>query len=286
MIQLMTMTSSNLQVLSLGAGVQSSALLLMSCKGLLPKLDVAIFADVGWEPPAVYQQLEFLKVEGEKSGIPVVTVSEGNLKEDYLRGIETNTRASSIPLFTKAKEGSKNEGRLWRQCTFDYKIKPVHKYIRQELLGLRPRQHAPKTCVVDQWMGISYDEISRVKDSKHKFMQHIFPLVNIPTQMLDKDWRREDCIKWLEDNYNIDPPRSACIGCPYHSNEEWRHIKADPELWADAVEFDNQIRHQPKLKNEAYVHRKCLPLDQIDLADPKDPNLFGWDEHCDGLCGT
>ena len=280
------MSSSNFQVLSLGAGVQSSALLLMSCKEMLPKLDVAIFADVGWESPAVYEQLKFLTEEAAKHDIPVVTVSAGNLKEDYLKGIETNTRAASIPLFTKAKEGSKNEGRLWRQCTYDYKVVPVHKYIRQELLGLKPRQHAPKTCVVDQWMGISYDEISRVKPSKHKFMRHIFPLIGIPFAMLDKEWKRSDCIAWIQDNYNIDPPRSACIGCPYHNNDEWRRIKADPELWADAVQFDKDIRHQPKLENEAYVHRKCIPLDQLDLTDKEDPNLFGWDEHCDGLCGT
>ena len=150
------------QVLSLGAGVQSSALLLMSAKGLLPKLDVAIFADVGWEPPDVYNQLEFLRDEGAKAGIPVVTVSVGNLKEDYLKAVKEGERVASIPLFTKAKDGSDKRGKLWRQCTFEYKIKPVHKYIREEVLGLRPRQHAPKTCVVDQWMGISYDEISRV----------------------------------------------------------------------------------------------------------------------------
>lgn len=35
-----------LRVLSLGAGVQSSVLLLMSCRGELPKLDAAVFADV------------------------------------------------------------------------------------------------------------------------------------------------------------------------------------------------------------------------------------------------
>ena len=41
--------SEPLRILSLGAGVQSSAVLLMSCDGVLPKLDCAIFADTGWE---------------------------------------------------------------------------------------------------------------------------------------------------------------------------------------------------------------------------------------------
>lgn len=39
-----------LKVLSLGAGVQSSALLLMSCRGVLPRIDAAVFADTRFEP--------------------------------------------------------------------------------------------------------------------------------------------------------------------------------------------------------------------------------------------
>lgn len=39
-----------LKVLSLGAGVQSTTVLLMSWAGELPPLDCAIFADTGWEP--------------------------------------------------------------------------------------------------------------------------------------------------------------------------------------------------------------------------------------------
>ncbi|WP_328973307.1 hypothetical protein [Streptomyces sp. NBC_00239] len=38
------------RILSLGASVQSSVLLCLSAKGILPRVDVAIFADTGWEP--------------------------------------------------------------------------------------------------------------------------------------------------------------------------------------------------------------------------------------------
>ena len=37
-----------LVVLSLGAGVQSSTMAIMSAKGVLPKVDCAIFADTGY----------------------------------------------------------------------------------------------------------------------------------------------------------------------------------------------------------------------------------------------
>ncbi len=49
----------DLKVLSLGAGVQSSVMLLMADRGLLgDKPDVAIFADTQWEPKEVYEHLE------------------------------------------------------------------------------------------------------------------------------------------------------------------------------------------------------------------------------------
>ena len=57
------MSNSNptLRVLSLGAGVQSSALALMAEEGDAPMPDCAIFADVGAEPQEVYDYLEYLK---------------------------------------------------------------------------------------------------------------------------------------------------------------------------------------------------------------------------------
>lgn len=41
-----------LKILSLGAGVQSTTLLLLAERGELERPDRAIFADTGWEPPS------------------------------------------------------------------------------------------------------------------------------------------------------------------------------------------------------------------------------------------
>jgi hypothetical protein len=49
-----------MRTLSLGAGVQSTTLLLMSLDGTLPKVDCAIFADTGWEPARVYEHLALI----------------------------------------------------------------------------------------------------------------------------------------------------------------------------------------------------------------------------------
>ena len=68
-----------IEVLNLGAGVQSSTVLLMSIKGELPKLDHAIFADTGWEPAAVYRQMEWLRKEALDAGIDVHRVTLGDI---------------------------------------------------------------------------------------------------------------------------------------------------------------------------------------------------------------
>ncbi|MEU9939101.1 hypothetical protein [Streptomyces lavendulae] len=51
-----------LRALSLGAGVQSSALLCLSADGTLPKIDVAIFADTGWSRADCIRYLERLRL--------------------------------------------------------------------------------------------------------------------------------------------------------------------------------------------------------------------------------
>ena len=56
----------DLKYISLGEGVQSPALYLMSCNGDAEKADVAIFADTGDEPTYVYEYLEYLKTIGRQ----------------------------------------------------------------------------------------------------------------------------------------------------------------------------------------------------------------------------
>ena len=98
------MNGPALRVLSLGAGVQSTALLLLAAEN--PKrarLDAAIFADTGWEPAAVYAHLDRLEAEvARPAGIPVYRVSVGNIRDDAL---DPAHRFASMPLYTKAAPG-------------------------------------------------------------------------------------------------------------------------------------------------------------------------------------
>jgi len=269
-----------IRVLSLGAGVQSTCLLLLSCRGELPKLDYAIFADTGWEPKAVYKQLEWLKVESAKHGIPVITVTAGNIRDDMLG----NKRFTTMPFFITNPDGSSGFGR--RQCSREYKIHPIETWEKRKILGLRPHQHAPKHPVIEQWMGITHDEAHRAKPSYERWKMHSFPFIDLPPSgYLDRMWRRRDCIAWLEENYpDISVPRSACIGCPFHSDKEWREIRAMPDEWDDAVDFDRKIRVNGK--GEQFLHKTCKPLSEVDFRTDADKGQGElWGNECEGMCG-
>jgi hypothetical protein len=272
------MTPPVLRVLSLGAGVQSSTVLLMSLAGELPLVDAAVFADTGWEPRAVYQHLDRLEAAAAKAGVPVYRVSTGNLREDAL---DPRHRFASMPLHVRREDGRR--GMIRRQCTREYKITPIRRQVRQlwQATGKPP---------VEQWLGISLDEAHQMRDSDVAYIDNVYPLV-------DARMTRADCQRWLAD-HGWQAPKSACIGCPFRSDRRWRELRDNsPAEWADAVAFDRAIRAghrrhgQPALRGRAYLHRSLVPLDRVDLrstprrgsgAEPGD----GFGNDCHGLCGT
>ena len=121
-------------------------------------------------------------------------VSKGNLKQDMLdavNGVARYNKWIDIPVFTiNSKTGKK--GLLRRQCTSQYKILPVNKKIR-DLLNVGYRKRVPKDTVVEVLMGISYDEIIRMKDNRIKYITNVYPLI-------DKKFKRQDCINWMKEN--------------------------------------------------------------------------------------
>ena len=189
----------DLDVLSLGAGVQSTTLALLAAEGVLPKPDVAIFADTGWEPRAVMDHLARLTDTLTLAGIPVEVVQEGDLRADAL---DLN-KPIKVPAFVKNPDGS--QGKQMRSCTDRYKLRPIRAEIRRRL-GAEPTaeavckgcdgtgervapwrakrgDHTPGLCSVCEgegvlsrygpvpagkwarvWIGMSTDEMERVSD--------------------------------------------------------------------------------------------------------------------------
>ena len=229
-----------LRVLSLGAGVQSTTVLLMALRGEFPeKPDCAIFADTGWEPAAVYEHLAWLECEARRGGIPVHRVSAGNLKQDLLDAVAgRRKRVANPPFYVRNRDEAREYatpdrgGMLWRGCTKEYKIDPIRRTIRALAEGLTGSSRLPAGCI-EQWFGISLDEWRRMRRSAVAYIVNRYPLV-------DARLTRSDCIDWLKRNGYHVPPKSACLGCPYHSDATWRAMKRVmlPEMlssvWAES----------------------------------------------------
>ena len=163
---------------------------------------------------------------------------------------------------------------LWRQCTADYKIAPVNKYIK-ERLGIGRKSKAGK--LVNLWFGLSVDEMLRMRRSELWWAENKYPLI-------EKRLNRQDVIKYVRNSGLPEPQRSACYFCPYHSREYWRWLKKHhPNEFDRAVEFDKIIRNWPNTRMPAYLHRDCVPLNDIDNGqlDMFDDMI----DECDGVCG-
>ena len=278
------------RTLSLGAGTQSTVLALMLSKSdsqLLklgyPKPDVAIFADTGWEPEYVYRHLDWL--EGQLQ-YPLIRVSDGNLKTNLIAGkTVSGHHFIDVPLFTVNGDGKK--GMLRRQCTNHYKVRPIYRRIRKLAGGQRGRPF-PKNKHVEMWLGMSLDEVSRMKPSREPWVEHRWPLV-------DLGMTREDCIDWFQSEYpNRYLPRSACVICPYRSDEHWIELKhQEPESYREAVEFDRWLRKTTSnpvrklLNGRPYLHSARQPLDSVIAKREKAgvDKIDNFNNECEGLCG-
>jgi hypothetical protein len=239
-----------ISVISLGAGVQSTTLLLMACGGLIePRPVEAIFADTQSEPAEVYRHLEWLE---SVSTIPIRRVTNGSLRDKALE-------RSMIPAFVRVNGDG---GPLNRSCTRDYKI----------------RHGADHVNVL---MGISLDEATRMTTSRDAWQTNAYPLV-------DHRMTRHDCLLWLERRGYPRPPKSACTFCPYHDNRYWRDMRDHhPDDWADAVAFDEAIRQGlPRVRGDVFLHRSMVPLRLVDLSTPQDRGQLAFDLECEGYCGV
>lgn len=293
-----------LEVLSFGAGVQSTTLLYMSCDGVLPKLDAAIFADTQWEPKAVYAHLERCKEKAAKAGIRVIVSTAGNLRQDLLdfwhkRESADGKRRASIPAFVKNADGSR--GLVRRQCTGTYKIDVVESIIRTDLLGLSRGKRWPTVPTVRQWIGISSDEHHRRRMSQRPAIELWYPLIDAFTvrpdgNLFDRGFTRGDCFAWLRERCYPEPPRSACIGCPFHSDAEWARLKSEsPDEFADACEVDRLIRdfdqtrlgERGQLMGSPYLHSSLIPLEMVEFRPAEDRSEGrGLVNECLGMCGV
>lgn len=265
-------------IISLGAGVQSSTMLLMAIHGeITPKPELAIFADTR-EPKNVYAWLDYLQPLAEASGITVKRVKRGDIYRDVMSATKDG-HLDNPPFHVRDEHGEMQMIR--RKCTGYYKKAIIRKTVNQWVGG------DVRNEKVVQWFGISWDEIERMHTSDVKYIEHRYPLVEL--QMT-----RFDCLKWMSSHGYSQPPKSSCTFCPFHSDHHWLQLyENDPTSFAEAEMVDGHIRNNvPGLRGQAYLHKSGQPLrmaiEAVKRAKDAQYTLFnmGDFQECGGYCGV
>ena len=270
--------------LSLGAGVQSSVMLMLAIRGEIERPDHVIFADTGFEPRAVYEHLEWCKKQCLKAELPIhVVKATMDMREEFeaYEAGEIKHMHSRPPLYMTRTDG---KGPGWpsiRQCTGNSKVEPLAR-IQKKLMGHKTeRTIADGECILQ--IGISTDEARRASPSRVRWIEHSYPLID-PLKM-----SRSDCQSWWERNYpHHSLPSSSCVICPYKTNRMWAAMKRDtPEDFAVAVEYDKRFRaaYERRTGQSVYVSREFKPLDEVSLGEGQQAFDLEDEIYCAGGCG-
>lgn len=264
------LTTKPIRMLSLGWGVQTFTYACMVALNEEPPLDYAVFADTRHESSKTYAFIEKWQPWLEEHGIRVVTVRANNT--DVV--IRKWSNATMIPAFTFNTKGE--EGQTNRQCTNNWKIRPIRTFAR----SLLPK--TPPVGAVEMVLGISWDEALRIRDSDVRYISNSYPLV-------EQRITRAQSILWLEAHNLEVPPKSACVFCPYHSRRIWQEMKReDGSDWQRAVAADREVRDK-RPDFQLFVHPVRKPL-ELAVRIPEDEGARQMsliEQSCDsGYCFT
>ena len=229
---------------SYGGGTQSVAIAVLLAQGRLPTPKVVVMADTGreatetWEYHAAHVAplLASAGVTVEVAGHDLATV------DLYPAAGERPL----LPAFTK-------EGKLPTYCSVEWKRRVVRRLLRSKGYGPgRP---------VDLWLGISLDEVERLKASDVDWVRHRWPLC------FDVRMTRAECRALVLDAGLPEPPKSSCWMCPFRQNAQWRRLRDHyPQDWAKAVALDTAIRARDP-DGALYVHHSRVALAEADLGE-------------------
>ena len=149
---------------------------------------------------------------------------------------------------------------------------------------------------VETWLGISLDEIQRMRDSREKWNTHVYPLI-------DLRWRRNDCVRYMADNHpDVVVGKSSCLICPFHSRRQWVSLYREyPDEIREGAELEARMNRAREINGktlrlgDVYMHVNRKPLLQaiqqdIDMME-RNPELpgfesEGWGNECSGHCGV
>ena len=262
--------------------MQSTALALMSCENAqaaneghppphpkVPIYDLVVFCDLGFEPPWVKGQVEFIRQACKQVHIPFQVLS-APLYTDFLKNFGER-RTISIPWWTLRKDGHKSK--MPRNCTIDYKVELISKYVRWELLGYKKGQRLrdEDKKAHEMHMGFSAEEARRCKESPNPMFVNRFPLV-------DMGLTRADNYAYIKDVWGLETKASACTFCPFHKNYFFKYLREnEPEQFKKVVGMDELLRDKtpkPPMDSDLFISRSRKRLEDLTPEDCDDAECF------------
>lgn len=242
-------------ILSFGGGVNSVALMILLVREASP-LDEVVFSDTGSELPETYQYLDTTRDFLGRHGIPFTVVS----------------KTSGVSLYDTCWQRRVIPSAVWRWSTRDFKVTPIHRYYRSF-----------KTPIA-QYLGIAYDEIERMKDSRVDYVENVFPLV-------DRRITRAGCVQIISSEGLPIPEKSGCFFCPFNSGERWKWLhKTHPDLYDRAVALEENSKHFPsqRLTDQVFRSRDTVTLREFAtrMKAGDVPELAVTEVPCGGECMT
>lgn len=266
-----------LDILSCGAGMQSTALGLMSAENALttikhpdvPIYDMLLFCDLGEEPVWVYEQVEFIARACRKAGIPFYILYT-HLYDDYIQNFGYRY-VKSIPFWTLSAEGKK--GRWRRACTIVYKIDKMQAFVKYEIMGYKYKGHIrPEHRELHRMhIGFSSEEAHRCSPSRHPLFRHVFPLVKMGKS-------RADNYAYNLDEWGLETKASACAGCPFHQNYFFHYIKQHyPETYSAVLKLDNILEEREgmlNMRDQMFISKSMKRIRDLSCDECQDAQTF------------
>lgn len=261
--------------------MQSTALALMSCENamygyqkhpLVPIYDEVVFCDLGFEPPWVQRQVDFTRKACEDAGIRF-DVLDTPLYKDVMDNFGER-RVVSIPWWTLKADGHKSK--MPRNCTIDYKVERISKFVRWELLGYRKGQRLKDEDkkAHEMHMGFSFEEKRRCKESPNPMFVNKFPLVEMGLT-------RSDNYAYIKEVWGLETKASACVFCPFHKNYFFKYLKENaPTTYAQLLEVDELLRDKnpkPPMDSDLFISRSRKRIEDLTPMDCDDAECF---EYC------
>jgi hypothetical protein len=255
---------STLTVLNFSGGKQSSCLLWLVLKGVIPKPDnfLVLNADPGMENSKTYEYVERMFGLCRAAGIDCAKVPGPNLYLDLVQlEVSGATRADNPPYWTKDETGK--VGQLMQKCTKHYKIAPMDRFLRiymENHFGISAKSKRIPEDFVEKWIGFSADEESRCKPSRQGYIKFRYPLI-------EHGITNADVLEIFKELGEEPPPRSVCNACFANGSDVLFDMKMNRSKdWEQACQVDDAVRDltQIGINDEVYVSRACRPLREFD----------------------